>query len=390
MDEEFDVIVAGAGIAGLLIASELSLTKKVLVMESCPNFQLTKYWVTLKTCVELNTQLMSCVDNYFNHMDFADSSRNQFRLTGDYILWDTEKLIDFFKRKILQNNGEIRFDQRFSGYREMRNGIEIYANDIAYKARLFIDCMGHNSPLVLAKEMLSIKGYYLLYGAKLKLSQPIDPICLSNVMMHRRPRYFEVFPTSNNEAFATIIYPTKTLTDMKGLGADFKYITCKSLYAKYFEDNSSVNKLWGIVPVGTIRRKALNHIFFFGESAQSNPAASGTSLTRLLIHYKEVAAFLIDRIDNDDLSEKSLSKSPIVLNPFIRKLQLYAFKDILSWNSDKYAKFISIINHVDHQVINNFLFGNLKSDDIITNRNILALLKRKNFFLVRPLLRMIG
>lgn len=389
MNEEFDIIISGAGIAGLLIASELSATKKVLVIESNPTLQLSKYWVTLKTCVDLNPELTPCADNYFEHMDFGDSSRNLFRLTGDYLLWDTEKLTCFLKNKILINNSQIRFDQRFCGYNTIRNGIEVYVNDNCYQARLFIDCMGHNSPLVLAKDMIRIKGYYLLYGARLKLREPIDPICLSNVMLHKNPRYFEIFPTSNNEAFTTIIYPTKSITDMKGLGADFKFITSKSVYAKYFDTTAPGNKLWGIVPVGTIRRKALDHIFFFGESAQSNPAASGTGLTRLLIHYKNVANFLVDKFNNNDLSEQSLSASPVVLNSFIRKLQLYAFKDILSWNSDSYAKFISIINHVDHKIINNFLFGDLKSNDLITRRNILSLLKRKNFFLARPLLRAI-
>ena|SRR5258708_26217535 len=196
MSTQFDVVIAGAGVSGLLIASELSTQKKVLVIETKKELQTTKYWVTLKSCMESDTELIAFVDTYFKHMDFADTHQNKFRLKGDYALWNTISLMGYLKQKILRNNGEIKFDQRFCSYKTKTNAIEIFANDQCYTAKLFIDCMGYNSPLILAKDMIRFKGFYLLYGAKLKLKQAIDPICLSNVMLHKSPKYFEVFPCS--------------------------------------------------------------------------------------------------------------------------------------------------------------------------------------------------
>jgi len=387
MNTNFDVIVSGAGIAGLLIASELSIHKKILIIDSKEDLQTTKYWVTLKSCIDNNKDFQHLVDSYYTHMDFIDAYQNSFRLNGEYVLWNTVELMNFLKRKILKNNGEVKFGQRFYGYKTKNDSIEIFANGYCYTAKVLIDCMGYNSPLILAKNMIDIKGYYLLYGARLKLKENIHPICLSNVILDRKPKYFELFPKSNEEAFATIIYPTYKLTDSKGLAGDFKFITSKSHYSKYFEENQILSRLWGIVPVGNIQRKALDRIFFFGESAQSNPAASGTCLTRILLNYKKVSVFLNEQIESDNLTEKSLSNSPEVLNPFIRRLQLYAFKDILTWNSDLFSKFIRIINHVDHEIINRFLFGELTSDDVFTRTRILSLFNRKNLFLAKALIQ---
>lgn len=387
MITQFDIVIAGAGISGLLIASELSAKKRVLVVETKQEQEPTKYWVTLKSCIESNPDLVDFVDLYFNHMDFSDAYQNEFRLNGEYVLWESKGLTEYLKKKILSNGGEIRFDQRFCGYKTKSNSIEIFVNNICLTCKLFIDCMGYNSPLVLAKDMIDIKGYYLLYGAKLPLKETIDPVCLSNIMLDKRPKFFEVFPTSNMEAFTTVIYPTNTLTDLKGLANDFKFITTKSIYSKYFHSNEIISRLWGIIPVGNIRRKALDRIFFFGESAQSNPAATQTCLTRLLLNYKRVADFLDEKIEKNELTEKALSQSPVVLNTFNRKLQLFTFKDILSWNSDRFSKFISMIDRIDHAVINKFIFGDLTTNDIFKKNHFFALLKPKNYFFTKPLMR---
>lgn len=387
MHTKYDVVVSGAGIAGLLLASELSKYKKVLLIDSKDDLQTSKYWVTLKSCIEQNSELLNLIESSFSQMNFTDVYQKSFELKGDYILWKTFELMDFLRQQLITNGGEIKFGQRFYGYRTHQKNIDVFVNEKSYSAKLLVDCMGYSSPLVLAKNMIDIKGYYILYGAKLRIKHPLDPVCLSNVTLDRKPKYLEVFPTSTNEAYTSLIYPTNKLTDSKGLAADFKFIVTKSYYSKYFEGEEVSKRLWGIVPVGKIKRLALDNIFFFGESAQANPAATGTCLTRILLNYKNVVRFLNDRIEKNELNERYLSKSPIVLNQFIRRLQLHAFNDILNWNSDTFSKFISIIDYVDHNLINKFLFGDLTTEDIFTKRRIAALLHPKNFFLAKPLLK---
>lgn len=388
-NNNFEVIIGGGGVSGLLLASELSKYYKVLVIESKDRLQTNKFWVTLKTCLDSNPHLNEAKDFHFKQMEFSDSSRNTHKLDGDYLLWDTHKLLNILEEIIIKNGSAVSFSQRFSGYKLSKDSIEIYANHFSYRAKLFIDCMGYNSPLIFSKDVIRLKGYYLLYGAKLKLKDNITPVCLSNVILHKNPKYFELFPTSHGEAYAVLISPTNKITTYKELAEDFTYLVTKSIYSKSVEAESIKSKIFGTVPVGLINKKALNRIFFFGESAQSNPAATGACLTRLLLKYKNVTDFLVEKIKNDDLNEHSLSASPAVLDDFNRKLQLNVFEDILSSNSDRYSKFINTISNLDNELVNRFIFGELSSSEIFDFDNIKNFIRRDNFLLLKPILKSI-
>src|ERR1035437_7768445 len=116
-DKHFDVIIAGAGISGLLIASELSKSFSVLIIESKDELEINKFWVTLKSCLNSNLHLKNYVDSYFNNMEFSDAYQNSYKLTGEYILWKTPELLDYLTNSVLSNKGKIYFSQRFCGYR---------------------------------------------------------------------------------------------------------------------------------------------------------------------------------------------------------------------------------------------------------------------------------
>jgi len=389
MHLNFDVIIGGAGISGLLIASELSKTNKVLVIEAQSKSFLSKYWVTMESCAKTNSELAHLVDTKFHEMEFSDAYRNTYYLKGGYVLWKGDELIDFLKQEIIKNNGEIKYNHSFCGYNNKRDYLNIFANEFSFSTKLFIDCMGYKSPLILSKNLIRFRGYYALYGAKLDLLKPIRPICLSNIVLNNSPKYFEVFPTSGNQAYATMIYPTQTAPNLNELQTEFKYVISKSIYSHYFNQKNVISKLWGIVPVGTIKRTAMDNMFFFGESAQSNPAATGTCLTRLLDNYKKIAAFLNESLKSNCLSENDLSKAPLVLNSFTRNLQLYSFQEILSWNSDKYSKFIKLINQVDHGLINKFLFGELNYGDVFQRKYLIEIIKRRDLSLFKLLVKAI-
>ena len=309
MMKNYDVIICGAGIAGLLLGSYLSNTFKVLVVESNEKFSLNKFWVTAAQCKEDNPQLSHCVDSYFFKMEFSDYTRTRYYLTGNYVLWDTEKLISHFKDTIERNNGRIQFSQKFCGYKTYNDHIQVFINDSELKAKLLIDCMGYRSPLIQSKDLIRIKGYYMIYGTKLKITNSFTPICLSNTILDKQPKYFEVFPTSNGDAFAVLMLPSHLLQNANCLKSDFKFMVKNSMYAKYFNGEILESGLQGIVPVGTVNKKALDRIFFFGESAQSNPAVTNTCLTRLLLSHKKIVEFLSKRIQDDNLSKTFSPKS---------------------------------------------------------------------------------
>lgn len=386
MDNDYDIIIAGTGVSGLLLASRLSSKFRVLLIDEKADIEFNKYWVTLKECLILNPFLNSCVDNEFHEMSFADAYGNDYSVKGDYLLWDTFKLLSYLKNEVLKNGGNILFSERFCGYREERTHIKVFSNNRQSKAKLLIDCMGFGSPLVLAEGMMNIKGYYLLYGSKLKIEKAISPICLSNYLLSVKPKYFEVFPTCNSEAYAAILQPSAHLNNMNEIVSDFDFFIKKSVYSSYFKQGNYV-AFKGVVPVGSIRKRSLNRIMFFGESAQNNPAATGTCLTRLLMNYKSVTDFIETKILENKLTAKDLHEVPEVLNTFVRNLQLRAYMELLSCNSRKFSEYIGYIPNISDEILNKFIFGSLESKDFIQIKRIKKILTTQNFRLFSILLR---
>ena len=133
-ENQYDIIIGGAGISGLLLASELSKTHKVLVIEAKEAIEENKFWVTLKSCLLENSHLKTTVDSYFTQMEFADSSRNRHFITGEYILWDTLELQNYLLNSIILNGGKVLFSQRFCGYKTSNSNITVYFNENAYSA----------------------------------------------------------------------------------------------------------------------------------------------------------------------------------------------------------------------------------------------------------------
>lgn len=86
------IVVCGAGISGLLIASELSKSVEVTVLErsseaACSN----KFWLTSKNALDQNVEFDDCIDSEWQSMDFIANNRQLFTVYGDYLLWDTKK-----------------------------------------------------------------------------------------------------------------------------------------------------------------------------------------------------------------------------------------------------------------------------------------------------------
>jgi flavin-dependent dehydrogenase len=387
MNSNYDVIVAGAGIAGLLLASELSKSYKVLVLESSDKLNTQKFWVTTEVCVHQNRHLEASVDCRFTQMDFTDAYRQTFQMTGSYVLWDTHKLMNTLRQEIISNDSDVKFSNRFCGYRYDNDSIMVFANQHSYRSKLLCDCMGYQSPLVLSKDLASIKGYYTLYGRKLRMAQPTGPVALSNVVLNAKPRYLEIFPTASGHVNAVLIQPSESVSSYESLVNEFDFLVNSSSYSKHFDLTKPSSTLKGIIPVGQMKKRALDRIFVFGESAQTTPAATGTGLTRLLLGYQNTADYLSKLITSNKLTEKTLAGCPPIIDDFVRKVQLNIFDNILRCNSDGFSEFIHMLDSIDNHTVNQFVFGDLRKQDVLNKRNITELLHPTNRKLIWPIVK---
>ena len=376
-------MILGAGVAGLLLASELSRVASVLVLERNERPTVTKYWVTTEEALTRNADLASAADCPFPSMDFIAFDGATYRSEGSYRLWNTAWLNSLLLQRTQERGGVVAFGQTFYSYSRGATGLTIHANGERVNARLAIDCMGYQSPIILAEGCGHIAGYYLLHGATFPITGRLMPVALHNLSLSEHAAYVEAFPTSDGQLHIVLIIPSRQLRSATNLNAEFEFVVRKSPYSKFIADPRKRSFLGGIIPVVRIKRRALDRVFLYGEAGQVHPAASGTALTRMLLSYREVSAFLADRLDHDRLDASELSEAPGKISRLNQAIQQALFRDILRWSSNRFRAIVIEADRLrNHQLMNELFFGEFDTTPVGIATTLHTLVKARNWTLL--------
>lgn len=390
IDSDFEVAVLGGGIAGLLIASELAREHSVVLIEEKDQVPKTKYWLTDEGSARQNPELNEAIDAHYETLDFIAYDTTTFRCRGTYPLWNTDRLVDGLARKIEERGGNILTGHTFYGFKNERDSLLVFSNDRSYRVKLAVDCMGFGSPTIYAKAIVDILGYYLLYGGSYPAVRPCDPVGLHNLMLSSQPAYVEAFPTSEGLLHMILILPTKTVGKPASLREAFSFLVNRSPYSRILQQPATPEGfLGGVIPVGRLRKPALDRMFFFGEAGQFNPAASATALTRLLYTYQETAGRLSERITAGRLSASDLARARVApASPLNERIQRALFRDILDWSSDYFATVIAELERTgDSELVNDLMFGKVNLGHTLTPSRVGNLLANRSRFLVKTFFR---
>jgi hypothetical protein len=356
-----DVVVAGGGISGLLIASALAGECSVILLEQNSALPNNKYWLTDSQCVANKPGLCECVDRQYDSLDFIACDGLTATLTGRFYLWDTEKLIAQLEHRLSVAGVKILTGHRLYAISYSKEAICIRANSQLIKAKLLIDCMGFGSPIVGAKDIANLSGYFILHGCEVQLKHDIRPVGLDNLLLDKTPTYFELFPTSKGTAHAAIILPSRHYTPNRSLKGDLNFILGKSHYSEHivWPPANSSKSYFGIIPVGRLHRPTLDRIIFFGEAGQANPATSATALTRMFYVYKDLARNILRCLQANRLHQDALAQAvPQYMSPMNRWLQEDIFKRLLSFNSDKFRELIEEMKRYPNDSLYDLMFAN--------------------------------
>jgi flavin-dependent dehydrogenase len=384
---EFDVVVLGAGIAGLLVASELAQRRRVLVLEKANRIPETKYWLTDAACVAANTHLAEAVDCQYDAIDFIAHDDLTYRCRGAYRLWNTSRLLAMLRSRIVNAGSEIECGTTFYSYSTDRNGVVVRANDRQIRAGVLVDCMGVGSPILYAEDAIRIDGYYLLHGASFRRVADIPPVAFHNLMLSDHPAYVEAFPTPDGRLHIILISAVRDLKPHSSLAADFTFVCTKSPYARYIDSAASAERrfLGGIVPVGRMRRRAVDRVVFFGEAGQANPPASATGLTKMLYGYKSFSAAIDGCLQAGTLDRASLehATTPLV-DPLNAAVQRALFRAMLRWRSGNFREVIAELNRLDdHAFGNDMIFATIAAGSVLPYAR--KLLRARAYTLLRTL-----
>lgn len=387
---QYDVTVCGAGISGLLMASELSKTSSVVVLEKSHRSQCSnKFWLTTRKSLDENPELSNCVDSEWDEMDFIAYNRSKFTTKGPYILWNTKALESYLIEMITANGSKVLYGHRFYSYEITKNSIRSYANALAFDSHILIDCMGYSSPVVSSTNAVNILGYYHLYGRTMNLNKPMNPVAADNVIISGTPSFLEVFPKSNGSANVVLIAPAKGISSLEQLESDFNFIVQETHYADALSPLYDADALHGIVPIGKVRKRALDRILFYGEAGQIHPASSCTCLNKLLLGYKAVASTVKQRIDSGRVSADDLIEVIPRMSGFAQRFHQNLFRQMNCLTSHEGPSFVELMHCLDHKSLDDLFFGEIRPAHFIQLANLARVIKAKNTAWVRPFLQTI-
>src|ERR1051325_579338 len=355
-----DVVIAGGGVSGLLLASALAPKCSIVLLEQRDSVPRNKYWLTDENAAKENQHLSSCVDRYYDFMDFVAYDGLTATVEGKYSLWDTDKLIGKLQEDATSSGAKILTGHMLYSYSHAKGAIVVRANSLDIQAKILIDCMGFGSPIVGAKGIATIKGYYVVHGCEVRIRKDVRPIGLDNVVINQSPAFFELFPTSHETAHSAIILPSRKYKPERSIKSELLFILRKSHYAKQiiWQPSEVRKSYFGIVPVGRLHTSALDRIMFFGEAGQSNPAATATGLTRLLLVYQELAESIARCLRQDTLTKRDLTRSmPASMTPMNRAFQEILFDSLLTFNSDDWRSLVQEMKDYPADIVNDMIFA---------------------------------
>lgn len=368
----YDAIIIGAGISGLFLALELSKYCKVLVIEK-KDQPLYKYWLTGENLSIEHKWLLNCVDRKFTTMDFIAFDGTTYRANGSSILWESNKLVNSLIEQLNLKKIKIEFSKKFYSYSLCREKIIAFYGDKSSSAKILVDCTGSDSIVASAENCFQPMGYYVVYGCKVGLKKQIKPVALHNISLNKNIHFFEILPTSNGTAHSLLICPVSSIVDNTNIIQSYNDIVHQTAYSHYID--TCFNDYYGVIPVGSMKRKSLNRIFFWGEAAQVQPPASAMCLHRVIKTYKQVAANIANCIHTDKVSARDLSKCAVNISYFSRIVQKKIFNCFIKINHNGFKKMILNFQKMDQDLLKKCIIGEINLSDILSIRRASDLIR---------------
>jgi flavin-dependent dehydrogenase len=381
-----DIVILGGGISGLLLAAELSKSNRVIVIEkNAKKEQQNKYWVTPSGISA--PPLGHFIDRQYRYMDFISYDGAHRRVFGDFTLWNGDDVTSHLYTVAKSNGCVFLFNHHFFAFRRVRGRVVVLCEDKEIECALIVDCMGWQSPFALAFSLAKLRGYYFVVGMEVEMVEELEPTCLHNIKLSEDARYIEVFPRSNGCAFISLISPLANLNMRSEISREFHFILAHTPYKSKIRTLPETRSLFGIVPVGAIKKQAIDNVYLFGEAGYTHPAATGACLTPLLKALPAVSANLTRCVAENTLREVELSSISGGLTALNKKFQLNLYNEVLSWSSTNFSDVIKKLDDVDDEMITRVLFGDIDIASALTARNILSLVKNRNWPLLRSVAR---
>ena len=325
----YDVIVLGAGPAGMSIASELSATLNVLVLDSKKEMgQTTKSWLIPKIVIDSGDAQDTMPYMYNGVKRFTTKTFGGAEVTWDaiqtYYYCHEPKLLEYWGGIIQKNGSEVRLNCLYEDHAVEDDKVVINTSEGQIQGKMFVDASGGDSPV--RKKYPFKEDYYWwsVYGFVVDMPDGLGSMKNGDYMLWQTFRdtnvdaeaslamgrpCFEYEILDEKTAFVFIFYLMKDKIDVETMKEEFMHILRKEESTKDFHTSVLGEEKWGWYPSGGPHSQELaaDRVSFVGNAGcWTTPCGWGMSMT--LANYKRYATRLAKAVANDQLRANDLKE----------------------------------------------------------------------------------
>lgn len=386
--KELDIVIIGAGPAGLILAKNLCKDFHLLVIEKEKSFTY-KTWLTKKSFLKENDLEKYMTMEFEKYFLATSKSKEKIFVMNDYCSVDEKGICESFIQEIGEN---IHYNEEFIEYEKKKDCIEVKTSKNVYKCKLIIDCSGINSKIAQKNNLYRNELFHNIYGEIYNYSMTTEDINMFSAYLKNNPNcFFEAVPISKKQCVAYTFQISNSPNKNKDLKNCHKFNIQSFAKIHNVKLKDKIQKIEGSIPLRTMKTNALDHILFFGDSSNVVPPFSGVGFSYILKYNKKVTehikyCLINNKFSKKDLKYKLTKEEKLSFNCYMIIARIFQRLDI----NEIDELFISM-HHLSPEIIDSLFINTLTKEKFYTllklvftkkiyRKIIIKSLTFKNFF----------
>lgn len=362
MPESFDCIVIGAGPAGLSLGSVLSENHRVLVIEKGDRPH-TNEWFTKEEYIIKNgfSGFISC--SFDKSILETSIEGNRYVYNGPYVNVDGPALMENLRNAVLENGGEVHFGEEFLDCSVDDRGVSVDTSLGSYRTALLVDASGNSSKLSKRYRIRNKTIFYSLYGEKYRGSlAPEDVNMLSVYDRKSFPlSFFEALPCGDDEYYSFTFH-------LAGRPSTAEVLEKQHVFnMDYFcrgELPERKDSFYGVIPLGSAGKRAVDRIYFYGDAVNLASSFSGSGFTEIMKTFRKTAAHLHVCLTSGRLGADELNDIPDPREMYNREFNIFISLALKNFRFNDFAMLVESMSLLPDRYTDLIFTGEVHKRDV--------------------------